>query len=1449
MVQPGFGELDTPRTNVGDATFMSRQPDFGDITQEPSFQSPTKDGNLFAQLRNGRRGVSLRTPRGVAGRAPFMDRNNLPQSLGGAEFTPMLKSATRNGSRGGKENGLPGLNTPALGKIDEDLTPIPSGETSIYQGSRSASMSYVERTPAVQVPSSSVSSTPLVLPSRRPGILQDGNQLSLREQESIIDKIEKENFSLKLKIHFLEEALRKAGPGIPEATVKENTELKIDKVTLQRELSRYKKHLTATERELESYRQQLVELQEKAKKKYADESQRAEMDKLRQSLAEREAEIDELQRQLEDAARVDGDAEALRDQIVDLEADVRRKDQIISEHEEQLEDAKERLREAEEGAARAEKRMQELEERARSSEELDEAKEAIDELEHSIRRLEMQVEELKEKLEDATSEKERAEADLEELRDEMANKSVVTKGLSRQIEEKANRLQTELDQAREAFDELDRRHQEQLAVAHDLEQKLKEVRQERDASEQERKRLAARLEEAEVELKLRSDEKHLLQGRHDALTAESASLQKDVARLQKSVDELEDSLDQEKAHALQLEDDLRERYKAEIDRLNDDISDLQAELRQKENLLDNESEKWETERHRLESDRDRTEERAAGLQRTIDKLREVEGSLSDKESKLQEALDSEIQRHKSEEAVLQRQIEELQRDLESRHSALTELRSELSGVRDELRQSRLDLDAQVEKAMALEDEIEVLQTSADEESEEIRQELATARKEIEGLRQQVEHLQAGSSRASQKPGAHDTESVDGIRAQLVEKTSQLEKVAKEKQTLQDQIATTNIELHRLRTSLAEVEAERDELDAELRRAKQQDEETFRVDQERIDLRTAKIKLDSEVRRLRDENKLINEQRRSLEKTLEEEIEKAAAEEERLNQEIHQLQARLRSNPAESQDLSAARRTIRDLERKLESVENQLADALARLEEKPQESGNNSELSLLRHDLTAARAREREVAAREASHRETVKALKRQIADLERQVHESEMSRLLGSPGGHEKADLAASTGSSSSSAAHRAEVAGLRNQVSTAQQALNEAKAKLRAAERKAAADAREAQRRVDDLEERCRELEAALAEAQQEAGLEAEERAAAFEREAGRLRQKLEREREKVEKLTAENRKAKDGLMAAVAAANQRQSQGPKGKEKSSSSKHRGHDAMDTVEMSVAERRDLHAMLRKTQVEADALERKLREQTAALEAAAASETSLRRKLDRARNERAAFKASAEKLGRDLRALRAAGVVADADHDRPLVHQTHSGADTDAIVRAAEAADQRHARQVRGLDMQVECFKNLWHREQRLREDAAYAKRFLQLQLEVAHAWYVLSPYITLTLFIYAIVVLDANLVPLQQQSRPAQARRDPAAARHEGDGIAGISCGGRSVFSDVPADAETKASRGPCRRPLRRSRVDRCARLAPQGRDAAPHCCRRRGAHTHRASPEDARAHLEVKSPAAVRA
>lgn len=1285
MAQPGYGgALDTPRTNIGDATYLNHQPDFADISQEASFQSPGKDGNFLQQMRNGRsNGISLRTPRQ---RGPLADRRNLPPSVGGAEFTPLLKSATRNSvRRHGKENTGAVPNTPAgLDKIDEDdMTPLPRMDTSIYTGSRN--QSYLDNT-LPQVESSSVASTPIALPPRRTGDkgpLNDGNQLSLREQENVIDRIEKENFGLKLKIHFLEEALRKAGPGFSEAALKENTELKVDKVTMQRELHRYKKHLTSAEKDLDTYRQQMLQLQEKAKRKYADENQRAEMEKLKQALEEREADIEELQRRVEDEQKDNGLAEKLQDDIGDLEADLRDKDRIITEHEDELDELREKLDAAEDDAKDSKRKMLELEQGAQQSEELEEAKETIEDLEQNIRRLEEQLDEMKEKMEDAVTQKDRAVADLDELQEEMADKSVVTKGLSRQIDDKVARLQEELDQSSQEYAALEKQLSDANRDNETLEATVKDLKTERENFDQERQSTAAHIQELETELLAQADEKDLLQSRHDALTGESSSLQNEVTRLEKDVEELESSLAEEREHALEIEKDLRNQYRDEIERLNDEISDLQAEVREKDNLYDNDSEKWETEKQTLESERERAEEKAAGLQRTIDRLREVEGNVSDKESKLQQAMQSETERHKSEEGVMTRQIDDLQDALETRQTLLTNLRNELSTVRDELRQTQMDYQAQADKMASLEDEVEVLQTNRGQEMGSSREELAVVRRERDDLSKQINDLKQAADSArfanstSEQSTHQSTESVTRLKWQLSDTNAQLDKASKERQSLQDQLATVNMELHTTRSSLAEIKAERDELNDQLRRANTHDDDTLRVDQERLDLRTAKMKLDNEVRRLKDENRALVEQRGTIEKTLEDEIEKAAEEEERLSREINQLQTKLRqSSSSETHDVASARRTIRELERRIEDYQTQLATSGS--------SEGNSELSLVRKDLSSARQKELEFLQRESAHRDVVKGLKRQITDLERQLHDNEMSRLIESPR------------STSSISGRKNEVSELRHQLSAAQQSIQDLKSKQREADRAAAQATQDLQMQLSDLDDQKLVLEEALEEARQQA----EDTAAQQDRALRRMQHKLDKA----------ERSAKPD---------------------SGTNKHSRH-------------------LRKTQAEVDNLEHDVRQQQEMLDALVASEASLRRKLDRARSERAAYRMSAEKLQRDILRLRKSSSTAADPWDSHALAARDDGSEALAtVVRAAESAEERHGKELRGMVMQMEWMQARWEREASLRADAGYAKKFTQLQLDVANAWYVLTT-LSSTFSLFDILTL------FQQQSPAPRARGHP---------------------------------------------------------------------------------------------
>ncbi|KAK3305520.1 uncharacterized protein B0T15DRAFT_532573 [Chaetomium strumarium] len=887
MVQPGINGLDTPRTNVGDATYLSRQPNF-DISQELSFQSPSKDANLLQQLRNGGR-QNLKTPRGS--RAPFNDRRNLPAGLGGPEFTPLLKSATRNSARrygGGKEN--PGRATPGfLAKIDEDMTPMPAGETSMYGASRNTS-SFMTNTPLPEVDSSSAASTPLVMRRREngKGPLENGSQLSLREQQNVIDKIEKENFGLKLKIHFLEEALRKAGPGFSEAALKENTDLKVDKVTMQRELQKYKKHLTSAEKDLENYRQQILEIQEKAKRKYADESQRAEIERLRQALEAKEAEIDNLHRQLEEQdeedeierlrqqleakdteidnlhrqlEEQDGEdrIERLQDEIDDLKADLRRKDDVIAQHEDAVEDARQELEskeaeiedlhrklEEQEDGDKIEKLLdeidklkadlrrkddtiaryqdeveQERQEKGHDADRLREAKETMGELEANVRRLEQQVKDLKKKLQDALSQKDRAEADLAELQEELANKSVVTKGLSRQVEEKVARLQSEVESARQECASLEEERSGQQREIDDLRAKLKDAREERDISERLRRSLEAKVQ-AEVE-KARQE--------CDSLEQELSAQQKDVDELRAKLNEAREERDNSERLRRSLEAKVDGAWRMEMDDVRYQLKEAREERDSAERIrlaLEAKLCEMDDVKRQLKAareERDAAERNQRSLEAKLGEMDDIKRQLKEARQELDaaERIRPTLESKSSEMEDIKRQLKEAREERDSAERIRLTLESKLRELEDE--------------NLVLEQAFEEAQTAAEDARAAAEQSAAAQQATFQRYKQKLEkYKRERDELASTLRDQHNNSTHSSVSEMAAEERRDLHKMLRESQLEADRL---DRELRQHREALEELMGVESTLRKKLERARS----------ERAAYRASAEKLQKDVKKL------------------------------------------------------------------------------------------------------------------------------------------------------------------------------------------------------------------------------------------------------------------------------------------------------------------------------------------------------------------------------------------------------------------------------------------------------------------------------------------------------------------------------------------------------------------------------------------------------------------------
>ena len=831
----------------------------------------------------------------------------------------------------------------------------------------------------------------------------------------IIDKVGKENFGLKLKIHFLEESLRKAGPRFHEAALKENTELKVGKITMQKELMGMKKALNQAARDVETYRVHLEDVQEKIKRKHADQGMKAELDGLRKELDVKTVEVSGLRKQLESAESEGHDVAKLKEDIEDLEATLREKDQILETSEDEVDKLKDQAAQNSADMAGLE---EELEDARREVEKLQPLMDEFKKLQTSLHSAQVEVQKAKELQSTAEKEKQKAEEDLNELREELADKSFSTKGLSRQLEDKANKLQDDLDSIRRDYAKLqeildgrtrelkrltDESHYERQD-AEIKQQKLRDdlelLRHEHSTVARKRDSLIDQVQQIKRDLQSKSEEKDLLQSRHDALTTESQALQKDLGRSQMKVQELELNLQEERQHFLRNERTLRDQAKEDFDRLSEEIDCLHRKLEDEANRHSAKEEHWTSQTQQFQMQKERNEQRTAGLQRLVDKLQRIEGTLSSKEMKLQEALESEEQRHQSEDAVLDCQIVELRKDIDDKRRDLEDLRSKHAEIKEELRISQRDCAASEENIVALEDENEVLRVHLDEactgkiEAITARQELQS---QIQSLKQEL--IRANTARdnafAELETFIADHRASDGSKEQLDSRLrdmeTQLQRVRREKQALQGKLTETDVELGSIRTLAAEAEAEKIETDSlrhDLSAARERETEYLRREamQKEI-IRDLK-------RQIADLERKIHEAELSR---LAADSPKSSVEGSARKTEIVEVRRQLAEAHQQMKDIrSSAKELEREAKRKAAAVAK---DTQQRLDECEQQKEQ------LEHQIADLRLRQEELTVNATTAEQTIKRLRNRIHNLEKDLHAARLNQVEDHTIAEERKDL------------------------------------------------------------------------------------------------------------------------------------------------------------------------------------------------------------------------------------------------------------------------------------------------------------------------------------------------------------------------------------------------------------------------------------------------------------
>lgn len=132
-----------------------------------------------------------------------------------------------------------------------------------------------------------------------PAFGKSGRNMTLKEQSSTIDRLSKENFDLKVRIHFLNESLNKRSEEGIKEMISESVELKSDKLKLQKDNQGLKRKLRDLEKELkdQSDRESMLNHDPEASDEenhHPDPAQNEEVEFLRERVETYETEVERL---------------------------------------------------------------------------------------------------------------------------------------------------------------------------------------------------------------------------------------------------------------------------------------------------------------------------------------------------------------------------------------------------------------------------------------------------------------------------------------------------------------------------------------------------------------------------------------------------------------------------------------------------------------------------------------------------------------------------------------------------------------------------------------------------------------------------------------------------------------------------------------------------------------------------------------------------------------------------------------------------------------------------------------------------------------------------------------------------------------------------------------------------------------------------------------------------
>ncbi|PSR73176.1 hypothetical protein PHLCEN_2v10953 [Hermanssonia centrifuga] len=628
-----------------------------------------------------------------------------------------------------------------------------------------------------------------------------GVNLTLRDQEKHIDSLKKENFNIKLKVHFLEERLAQLTPDQMEAALKQNIQLKIEVQQGRMETKKLRKLVLEMEKELERLQKEL----EKVQRGHGGRQERER--ELEERVEERERELREMRRRLREGA----DVEEVERKNAELEEELENAGVLLRENMEEMERLREVVeqREDEEGGSeRWRREAEDLEaENARLIAKLEEQDDLADECES----LKLELENLQRRHEasslersqsrahimHAQEEMEAVEDDLNAVRDKLAAAQIELSQKDDDIEAKNREIDELIEEHTRIVDKVEEEWRGEVEEARGQVEELKDALEQREADSKELRLHISELEAETTEMheKFEAAFAHLEQEAEEK-DAEIEAANRDIERLSEQVYRLEEENDRIREESDRLrEDDAIERERLEklSSVLKEKVADLTSQLEQLRDL-------YEAKRQDADDAHALKENLAQHIENLVDEL--------NRERNTRQALEAER-------ASLQSDYEEATRrsarSLEAKESALQSALNDLARAQALSTQRETDLAAVQSSLQAIEAESKKLGESHTEARFSLQLEVERLRRDVERLEDELKRarkeLDDREGKGRDREGVLDklyAENRD-LASQLAAQTQGKINVTEKLDIVQASLKVAEAEVVNLRTKVHELE--------------------------------------------------------------------------------------------------------------------------------------------------------------------------------------------------------------------------------------------------------------------------------------------------------------------------------------------------------------------------------------------------------------------------------------------------------------------------------------------------------------------------------------------------------------------------------------------------------------------------------------------------------------------